>query len=51
MNQLPISQKTHNLVVEETAEDIKIKIGSAFPDDDFDKTTLEVEVASFIWST
>jgi len=25
-----------------TSEDIKIKIGSAFPDDDFDKTTLEV---------
>jgi rod shape-determining protein MreB len=36
-------KKVHNLVVgERTAEDIKIKIGSAFPDDDFDKTTLEV---------
>ena len=35
-------KKVHNLVVgERTAEDIKIKIGSAFPDDDFDKT-LEV---------
>ena len=40
--------KVHNLVVgERTAEDIKIKIGSAFPDDDFDKTTLEVEVYIF----
>jgi len=36
-------KKVHNLVVgERTAEDIKIKIGSAFPDNDFDKTTLEV---------
>jgi len=36
-------KKVHNLVVgERTAEDIKIKIGSAFPDDDFDKTPLEV---------
>jgi rod shape-determining protein MreB len=36
-------KKVHNLVVgERTAEDIKIKIGSAFPDDEFDKTTLEV---------
>ena len=33
-------KKVHNLVVgERTAEDIKIKIGSAFPDDDFDKTS------------
>jgi len=30
------------VVGERTAEDIKIKIGSAFPDDDFDKATLEV---------
>jgi len=36
-------KKVHNLVVgERTSEDIKIKIGSAFPDDEFDKTTLEV---------
>ena len=36
-------KKVHNLVVgERTAEDIKIKIGSAFPDDDFDKTSIEV---------
>ena len=36
-------KKVHNLVVgERTAEDIKIKIGSAFPDEEFDKTTLEV---------
>ena len=36
-------KKVHNLVVgERTAEDIKIKIGSAFPDDDFDNTSLEV---------
>ncbi len=36
-------KKVHNLVVgERTAEDIKIKIGSAFPDDNFDKTSLEV---------
>ena len=36
-------KKVHNLVVgERTSEDIKIKIGSAFPDDDFDKTSLEV---------
>ena len=36
-------KKVHNLVVgERTAEDIKIKIGAAFPDNDFDKTTLEV---------
>ena len=35
-------KKVHNLVVgERTAEEIKIKIGSAFQDD-FDKTTLEV---------
>ena len=36
-------KKVHNLVVgERTAEDIKIKIGSAFPSNDFDKTSLEV---------
>ena len=36
-------RQVHNLVVgERTAEDIKIKIGSAFPDDEFDQTTLEV---------
>ena len=36
-------KKVHNLVVgERTAEDIKIKIGSAFPDNDFDKTSIEV---------
>ena len=36
-------KKVHNLVVgERTAEDIKIKIGSAFPDDEFDTTSLEV---------
>ena len=36
-------KKVHNLVVgERTAEDIKIKIGSAFPDDDFDNTSIEV---------
>ena len=36
-------KKVHNLVVgERTAEDIKIKIGSAFPNDDFDKTSIEV---------
>ena len=36
-------KKVHNLVVgERTAEDVKIKIGSAFPDNDFDQTTLEV---------
>ena len=36
-------KKTHNMVVgERTAEDIKIKIGSAFPDDEFDATSLEV---------
>ena len=43
MNQLAYLKKVHNLVVgERTSEDIKIKIGSAFPDDDFDKTSLEV---------
>ena len=37
-------KKVHNLVVgERTAEDIKIKIGSAFPDDEFDKTTFYLE--------
>ena len=36
-------KKVHNLVVgERTAEDIKIKIGSAFPDNDYDQTSLEV---------
>ena len=36
-------KKVHNLVVgERTAEDIKIKIGSAFPDDEFDNTSIEV---------
>ena len=36
-------KKVHNLVVgERTAEDIKIKIGSAFPDDEFDTTSIEV---------
>ena len=36
-------KKVHNLVVgERTAEDIKIKIGSAFPDDDFDNNSIEV---------
>ena len=36
-------KKTHNMVVgERTAEKIKIKIGSAFPNDDFDLTSFEV---------
>ncbi|MEB3351488.1 MAG: rod shape-determining protein [Cyanobacteriota bacterium] len=36
-------KKVHNLVVgERTAEDIKIRIGSAFPDDAHDETTLDV---------
>ena len=36
-------KKVHNLVVgERTAEDIKIKVGSAFPNDDNDKTSMEV---------
>jgi len=36
-------KKVHNLVVgERTAEEIKIKIGSAFSDDDFDRNTYEV---------
>ena len=36
-------KKVHNLVVgERTAEEIKIRIGSAFPDDDFDQTTIDV---------
>ena len=36
-------KKVHNLVVgERTAEDIKIKIGSAFPNDEFDQTSIEV---------
>ena len=36
-------KKSHNMAVgERTAEDIKIKIGSAFPNDEFDQTTMEV---------
>ena len=36
-------KKVHNMVVgERTAEKIKINIGSAFPDDEFDKTSMEV---------
>ena len=36
-------KKVHNMVVgERTAEEIKIRIGSAFPDDEFDKTSMEV---------
>jgi rod shape-determining protein MreB len=36
-------KKTHNMVVgERTAEKIKIKIGSAFPNDNFDLTSFEV---------
>ena len=36
-------KKAHNLVVgERTAEKIKIKIGSAFPNDNFDQTSYEV---------
>ena len=36
-------KKNHNLAVgERTAEEIKIKIGSAFPNDEFDQTTMEV---------
>ena len=36
-------KKVHNLVVgERTAEDIKIRIGSAFADDSFDSTSIEV---------
>ncbi len=36
-------KKVHNLVVgERTAEDIKIRIGSAFPDNDFDQTVMDV---------
>ena len=36
-------KKNHSLAVgERTAEKIKIQIGCAFPDDDFDKTTFEV---------
>ncbi len=36
-------KKAHNMVVgERTAEEIKIKIGSAFPDNDFDQTSYEV---------
>ncbi len=36
-------KKIHNLAVgERTAEEIKIKIGSAFPNDEFDQTTMEV---------
>jgi len=36
-------KKVHNLVVgERTAEDIKIRIGSAFPDDEHDETSIDV---------
>tara|TARA_Y100001968_G_C19419036_1_gene750680 strand:+ start:730 stop:1809 length:1080 start_codon:yes stop_codon:yes gene_type:complete len=36
-------KKVHNLVVgERTAEEIKIKIGSAFPTNDFDMTSMDV---------
>jgi rod shape-determining protein MreB len=36
-------KKVHNLVVgERTAEEIKIRIGSAFPDDAFDESTMDV---------
>ena len=36
-------KKVHNLVVgERTAEDIKIRIGSAFPDDAHDETSMDV---------
>tara|TARA_Y100000589_G_scaffold249128_1_gene237167 strand:+ start:1586 stop:2638 length:1053 start_codon:yes stop_codon:yes gene_type:complete len=36
-------KKVHNLVVgERTAEEIKIKIGSAFSNDEFDQTSIEV---------
>tara|TARA_B100000945_G_scaffold136465_1_gene108959 strand:+ start:274 stop:1326 length:1053 start_codon:yes stop_codon:yes gene_type:complete len=36
-------KKVHNLVVgERTAEDIKIKVGSAFPNDEFDQSSMEV---------
>ena len=36
-------KKVHNMVVgERTAEDIKIKIGSAFPNDELDLTSMEV---------
>ncbi len=36
-------KKLHNLVIgERTAEDIKIRIGSAYPNEEFDRTELEV---------
>ncbi|MFM7086310.1 MAG: rod shape-determining protein [Cyanobium sp.] len=36
-------KKVHNLVVgERTAEDIKIRLGSAFPDDEHDATSMDV---------
>jgi rod shape-determining protein MreB len=36
-------KKVHNMVVgERTAEDIKIRIGSAFPDDSFDQESMDV---------
>jgi len=36
-------KKVHNLVVgERTAEEIKIRIGSAFPDNEFDQTVMDV---------
>ena len=35
-------KKVHNMVVgERTAEEIKIRIGSAFPDDDFDQQSMD----------
>ena len=36
-------KKVHNMVVgERTAEEIKIRIGSAFPDDEFDQQSMDV---------
>ena len=36
-------KKVHNMVVgERTAEEIKIRIGSAFPDDEFDQLSMDV---------
>nr|AZB73602.1 rod shape-determining protein [Synechococcus elongatus PCC 11801]QFZ91289.1 rod shape-determining protein [Synechococcus elongatus PCC 11802] len=36
-------KKVHNLVIgERTSEEIKIMVGSAFPDNEFDETTMEV---------
>ena len=43
MNQLQYILKKFTIwLLEKELEDIKIKIGSTFPDDDFDKATLEV---------